>query len=198
MKCLVIHPEDQTTTFLRPIYAPLKNKTVISGDISKSELQGLIDAHEQVIMLGHGSPMGLLSVGRFPDTGPYIIDDSMVNSLKRKTNTIYIWCNADQFVQRHGLSGLFSGMYISEIEESLFFDFWDVDWKMINESNDVFSSILSQHINQPIDVLYEKLKYGYGLLKHSNPIAKYNHDRLYLKMPNPHLMENPWKDGARI
>ena len=38
MKCLIIHPEDQSTTFLKQIYEPLKNKTVIEGDITKSEL----------------------------------------------------------------------------------------------------------------------------------------------------------------
>jgi hypothetical protein len=113
MKCLVIHPEDPTTTFLKPIYATLKNKTVIEGGITISHLLKLIDLHDQVIMLGHGSPFGLLSVGRFPDTGPYIINESMVNSLRSKTNSIFIWCHADQFVQRNGLAGLYCGTLVS-------------------------------------------------------------------------------------
>jgi len=184
MKHLVIHPEDETTNFLKPIYAPLTNKMVISGGITKSELRRLIDVHDQILMLGHGSPAGLFSMGVFPDTGSYIIDDSTVNSLRIKTNSIFIWCNADRFIQGHSLSGLFSGMFISEIDEALYCGILDVSGEWIAESNDGFSSTLSQHINQPIDVLYEKLMYGYGLLKHSNPIAKYNHDRLFLKLPN--------------
>ena len=184
MKCLIIHPEDQSTTFLKQIYEPLKNKTVIEGDITKSELRKQIGVHDQVLMLGHGSPMGLLSVGRFPDTGPYIIDDSMVNSLKRKTNTIYIWCNADQFVQRYRLYGLYSGMHISDFEEGLLYDIWDADDVWIKESNYQFSSIFSKHINEPVDVLYANLLKGYGRLTHSNPIAKFNLDRLFLKLPN--------------
>ena len=135
MKCLVIHPQDETTTFLKPIYAYLKNKTVITGAISKSELRKLIDVHHQVIMLGHGSPMGLFSLGRFPEAKINIIDDSMVNSLRCKTNSVFIWCHADQFVQRNGLSGLYCGMYISEFEEALYYDFWDVESEWITQSN---------------------------------------------------------------
>jgi hypothetical protein len=184
MDCLVIHPKDETTTFLKPIYATLKNRTVITGGISKSELRKQIEIHDQVIMLGHGSPMGLFSVDRFPETKINIVDDSMVNSLRCKTNNIFIWCHADQFVQRNGLSGLYSGMYISEFEEGLLYDIWDADDVWIKESNCQFSSILSKHIHEPVDVLYRKLLNGYGLLAQTNPIAKFNHERLFLKLPN--------------
>lgn len=184
MKCLVIHPEDESTRFLKTIYSTLKHKTVITDGLTKSELRKLIDVHDQVIMLGHGSPMGLLSVGQFLDTGPYIIDDSMVNSLRRKTNSIFIWCHADQFVQRNGLTGLYCGMHISEFEEALYYDFWDADLKWITESNNGFSSILSKYVNESVDVLYEKLMTEYGMLTHANPIIKFNHDRIFLKTPN--------------
>ena len=71
-------------------------------------------------MLGHGSPYGLLNAGQFPDAGSYIIDDSMVSLLKNKTNSLFVWCTADLFVRRHGLSGLYSGMFISEVGEACF------------------------------------------------------------------------------
>jgi hypothetical protein len=58
MKTLVIHPEDKTTEFLTTIYANLNNKTVIKGGISKSELRELIEAHDRILMLGHGAPFG--------------------------------------------------------------------------------------------------------------------------------------------
>jgi hypothetical protein len=56
MKNLIIHPKDYTTRFLSPIYAPLKNKTFIDVGVTKSELQKIIENHDRVIMLGHGSP----------------------------------------------------------------------------------------------------------------------------------------------
>jgi len=67
MKDLIIHPDDPTTTFLSQIYAQLTNKTVIRGGISKSEIPKLIESHDRVLLLGHGSPYGLLSQGQFPD-----------------------------------------------------------------------------------------------------------------------------------
>ena len=108
MKTFIIHPEDPTTIFLSQIYAPLTNKTIVKGGITKSELRELIECHDRVLMLGHGSPYGLLNLGQFPDAGFYIIDESMVSLLRNKSICMYIWCYADQFVQRHGLAGLCS------------------------------------------------------------------------------------------
>lgn len=106
MKNIIIHPQDPTILFLSQIYAPLSNKTVIKGGVTRSELSKLIETHDRIIMLGHGTPDGLISVGQFPDAGFHIIDESMVEVLKNNTNNIYIWCHADLFVQRHDLSGL--------------------------------------------------------------------------------------------
>lgn len=60
MKNLIIHPEDPTTDFLSQIYAPLINKTVIKGGITKSELRELIESHDRILMFSHGSQSGLL------------------------------------------------------------------------------------------------------------------------------------------
>ena len=61
-KILIIHPQDPSTSFLKPIYTRIKNKTIITGGINKEELKKQIELHDRVIMLGHGSPMGLFSV----------------------------------------------------------------------------------------------------------------------------------------
>ena len=84
MKTLIIHPEDPTITFLSGIYHNLPNKTVINGGITKDELRKYIDDHDQVLMLGHGSPAGLFSVGQFPITDSFIIDASMIESLQKR------------------------------------------------------------------------------------------------------------------
>lgn len=181
MKTLVIHPEDKTTEFLTAIYANLSNKTVIKGNISKSELQELIESHDRILMLGHGSPYGLLNTGQFPDAGMYIIDDSMVLPLKSKTCNVFIWCYADQFVQKHGLSGLCTGMFISELGEADYWGFEEIDERLIEQSNERFSRIMSNYINQPIEILHQKLFYEYGLLARTNSIAGFNHERLYFK-----------------
>lgn len=179
MKTLVIHPKDPTTTFLSRVYARLKDKTVIRGGINKSDFQKLIESHDRVIMLGHGSPYGLLNRGQFFEAGLYVIDESMVTSLKNKSNSIFIWCYADQFVRRHGLSGLCTGMFISEAGEADYWGFEDIDENLIALSNERFSWIISRSINQPIEILHRKLLYEYGLLARTNSIAEFNHERLY-------------------
>jgi hypothetical protein len=93
LKNLIIHPKDPTTQFLSQIYAPVRNKSVITGGVTKSELRKLIHKHDRIIMLGHGTPYGLLSVDQFPDIGAHIVDESMVGILKGKTENIFIWCN---------------------------------------------------------------------------------------------------------
>jgi hypothetical protein len=183
MKTLIIHPEDSTTDFLSQIYSSLPNKTVVKGGIRKSELPKLIDSHDRVLMLGHGSPFGLINAGQFPDSGSYIIDDSMVLPLINKTNSVFIWCNANQFVERHGLEGLNCGMFISEVIEANSYGFENIDEDLIDQSNGRFSWIISNYINQPIEILYQKLLYQYDLMARTNPIARFNLEQLNLTCP---------------
>lgn len=178
MKTLVIHPEDKTTEFLATIYANLNNKTLIKGGVSKSELRELIEAHDRILCMGHGSPYGLLSRGQFPDAGLYIVDLSMVSALKGKSNCMYIWCYADQFVQRNGLSGFCTGMFISELGEADYWGFENIEQRLIDKSNNGFSSIISKYLSFPMEVLYCKLIQEYELLSMTNSIAKFNLNRL--------------------
>ena len=78
MKTLIIHPKDNTTSFLDIVYQPIENKTVITGGITKEELHELIKSHDRVMMMGHGSPFGLFSIGQFKKCGVYIIDQTVV------------------------------------------------------------------------------------------------------------------------
>jgi hypothetical protein len=144
MKTLIIHPKDPTTNVLKGIYSGINNKTVINGGIPKLDLRKLMNTHERIFMLGHGSPWGLLSMGQFPNTNGYIIDDSMAVELREKTNNLYIWCHANQFVRRHGLSGLKCGMFISEVVESFIYGYEDVDLATIEKSNDIFVDLNSK------------------------------------------------------
>jgi hypothetical protein len=191
MKTLIIHPEDYSTEFLSQIYAPIVNKTVITEEVSKSEIPKLIESHDRVLILGHGSPDGLLSVDMFPDAGSYIIDDSMVIPLKNKTNSLFIWCHADKFVQRHGLLGLYSGMFISQDTEASYYGVDYMDWGLIDQSNDRFAAIVSKYLNESMEILYQKLLYEYELLARINPIARFNLERLYLTCSGTN--KNPMK-----
>lgn len=191
MKRLVIHPKDPSTRFLCGIYDTIPNKTVINSGITKEELRKEIARHDRILMMGHGSPAGLFSIGRFPGAYPYIVDDSMAESLYNK-ECILIWCFADQFLLRNNLIGFCTGMFISEVSEALWYDFDDIDGLdvLIEESNYGFAEIVSKYITLPLDVLHKNVLLEYSEQAKTNPIASFNFKRLYLSQSEPAVFYN--------
>ena len=178
MKTLIIHPEDRTTDFLRGIYATLPGHTLITKG-TKAHVNSLIDTHDRVIMCGHGTPMGLLSVKQF-ENYEYIIDSNTVPRIRGK-ECIYIWCNADKFVDRYKLQGLYSGMFVSETGEALMCNLPPVSQSIVDESNNSFATWLGDIISEkPLHETYEYMMYYYKILAESNSVAEYNSERLYL------------------
>lgn len=180
MTTLVIHPDDRSTDFLRPIYQDLKHKTVITGPITRSGLHALIKAHDRIIGLGHGSPSGLFSMssGGF---GSYILGASEVEVLRGK-ELVSIWCHANQFMERHKLNGLYSGMFISEVSEARYYGLNEVTQADVNESNDAFARILGEEmIRNPHEefMLWGRVKIQYTELAKWNLVAEYNSGRWF-------------------
>ena len=179
MKTLIIHPADFSTSFLDIVYNPIPNKTVITGGVTKSEVQKLIKEHDRVMMMGHGSPGGLFSVGQFGGGNGYIIDQTMVPALKEKDNSVFIWCNADKFVNLFKLQGFYSGMFISEVGEALYCGLPGTEQDQVDESNYGFCNIIAKYINEDTNTIHENVTNEYGLIAESNPVALYNNNRLY-------------------
>jgi hypothetical protein len=186
MKTLIIHPADPSTSFLDIVYESIPNKTVITGGITKDEVRKLIGEHDRVMMMGHGSPGGLFAVGQFTDPSSgnrwgasYIIDNTMVPLLSEKDNSVFIWCNADKFVDGFKLKGFYSGMFISEVGEANYCGLPGTSQDMVDESNYGFVNIISKHINEDTVSIYDKVRNEYGLIAEENPVALYNHKRLY-------------------
>ena len=186
MKTLIIHPSDPSTTFLDVVYESIPDKTVITGGVSKSDIRRLIEEHDRVMMMGHGSPGGLFAVGQFTESntnskwGPtYIIDSTMVELLSEKTNSVFIWCNADRFVDLYKLKGFYSGMFISETGEASYCGLPGTPQEVVDESNYGFVNIIAKHINEDTEVIYDNVRNEYGLIAEENPVALYNHKRLY-------------------
>lgn len=162
MKTLVIHPKDETTDFLSKIYEG-KGFTVVIDNISTSKLKNLISENDRIIMLGHGTPKGLLGYGR------NIIDSNLVYLLKSKI-CISIWCFADVFVKKYKLRGFYTSMFISEIYEASYEGFYNISQNEIDSSNNNFSNVLSKYLDDN-DIL-EKVKLEYG--SSDSEIVKYN------------------------
>ena len=179
MNTLVIHPDDRSTDFLKPIYAHIK-ATVITGGVSKRDVLKMIQEHDRTIMMGHGSPQGLFSIGKFPGSSGYVIDDEIVNALSITQNNIFIWCNADKFVEKHKLKGFYSGMFISEVSEAYYCGLSGTSQEVVTESNDAFAKWLGYVRNKPLYETYYDIVNEYGVLAKTNPVALYNNSRLYL------------------
>lgn len=180
MKTLIIHPDDRSTDFLKDIYKNLKDKTVVSKDVSQNTLHELIRSHDQIVMLGHGTGGGLFNVANIGDYGRTIGADEV--PLLKDKHCVFIWCNADQFVRAHNLKGLSSGMFISEVSEARYCRV-EGNQRQVNESNRIFSLLLGNMMADR-DLDYETIHYmvdeSYTELAKVNPVAKYNSDRWYL------------------
>jgi hypothetical protein len=177
-RVLVIHPDDRSTDFLKPIYSDITGATVITGGISKEEVREMIKQHDRIIMLGHGSPNGLFSIGKFTSNDGYlgmIIDHTMVGVLSNKKNNMYIWCHANQFVNYFQLKGFYSGMFISEYGEAYAYQVPTLSGD-VEESNDVFAGIVGKYILNEAKVICETTKTLYDIP--GNLVNKYNKERL--------------------
>jgi hypothetical protein len=175
MKTLVIHPSDRSTAFLKQIYEGRdftvvnahKDINIIKGDegYSKKKFIEQVKAHDRIIMMGHGYPGGLF----------YSYVDSTVAYLLREKECICIWCNADQFVNKYGLKGFYTGMFISEVGEANYFHI-NTTQKEVDYSNQLFTRLVTENVDNP--AIQSVIKQNYiG----DCPVIRYNNERLYYR-----------------
>lgn len=178
MRTLVIHPDDRSTDFLRAVYKDIPNKTVITGGLLPYEVDAQIIAHDRVIMLGHGTPSGLLSVGQFPGTA-YVIDQMSANYLKDTKENIYIWCHASDYVKKHNLKGFSSGMFISEVAEATYCGIPNQSQEDVDIQCEYFCNLVGSVVERPTKEIYDFVSKEYGVLAEYCKMSNYNHKRLY-------------------
>lgn len=117
---IVIHANDPTTQFLSQLYETREDVTCrITEASTNTQVFRAIQRSDTIMMLGHGNPYGLFSTpnkkGKYER---FLITDRHVEFLRGKI-CIGIWCYADEFAKRYGLTGLFTGMIISELQEAI-------------------------------------------------------------------------------
>ena len=144
---LIIHPQDSTTAFLRTIYETAEGVTCLSGNESRKALASMLfhlPAGTTIMLLGHGSGDGLFR----KENREYrcYVGQPMAYSLRRHP-VIGIWCHANQFAVRLRLHGLFTGMFISEMEEAEAYGVKTTEDE-IGRENERFASILRQVLNE--------------------------------------------------
>ena len=174
MKTLVIHPDDRTTDFLKHIYEG-KGYDVITErsdrQIPMSKIIEEVRNHDRILMLGHGCSFGLLG---FCDT---FMNKEFIEVLRTK-ECVCIWCNANNYVEREGIKGFYTGMFISEVGEARAYGI-TIDQEKVTYSNELFGELMGTMVESP-NVLNE-IKTSYiG----ECPVIKFNNERLYYKNDN--------------
>ena len=157
MKNFIVHPADVSTNFLAPIYQNIQNPTLTTGGWNMEQIKAGINEHDRTLMMGHGCPNGLFSINQFK-TGLYAIGSWCVDALKQKNENVYIWCNADKFVDVFGLKGFYSGMFISEVGEAYYCGLPGTEQDQVDESNYGFCNIIAKYINQDKNLIHENVK----------------------------------------
>lgn len=150
---LVIHPRDLTTDCLSVIYEGRDWDVIRDYNTTHEEIRQAIESHDRIIMLGHGSPFGLLAGADtkfgFVRFDHYIVDDKHAAALRGK-ETISIWCHSNEYFKRHKLTGLHTGMIISEVGEE-----WAVlrkaplDEEEMNANMELFCEAFRKYIDLP-------------------------------------------------
>jgi hypothetical protein len=178
MRTLVIHPSDRSTDFLKAIYAGIPNCNVMtSGTIWEVDLA--IQAADQVILLGHGTKHGLLSVGQFKG-GMYCIDHQSAPLLHGK-KVIGIWCYCSDYMKEHGIENCFaSGMFISEVLEAHYCGLPGQSKKDIDLQCKYFCDLVGAVVNRPVKEIYNFVSEEFGEAALGCKVADYNHKRLWL------------------
>lgn len=169
MKTLVIHPNDLSTKYLSKIYEA-DDATVIKTDIPNGALMSLIKSHDRIIMMGHGSEDGLFGHRKM------VIDSKFVYLLRQK-ECVAIWCNADVFFKKYELTGIYTGMIISELDEALSYSIYPVTGQMVKHSNYLFAELLEKflYIKGGIDDFI-----AYYHSEENNPVIDFNRQRVYV------------------
>ena len=111
---IIVHPNDKTTDFLKILYEGSK----LDETSSNSKIEEELKKAKEIMLLGHGTEYGLLAPQGKEQFGRLIINSGHVQFLRNKI-IIGLWCNANIFAMKYNLTGLFSGMVISEISEAL-------------------------------------------------------------------------------
>lgn len=177
---IIIHIDTQDDTFdFSHIYAGFRgiylyNPTRNAIDLALSE-----HYMDTVLLIGHGSRDGLFGV----EEGSMAIDKDNVALLRDRT-VIGVWCYAAEFADIYNLTGFFTSMYISNMQEALMFRMdEDLDSDLIIHNENVrFSSFLNNLINErvPLCEWPQRLWDMHNDYERLFPFIRFNHEALFV------------------
>ena len=173
MKKVIIHPKDPSTEFLKILYP---NEEAVTGEIGNGKMRKLLQSSNEIWLLGHGSNWGLLNMcSRFGILN--VVGPEHVQFLRDK-KVVGVFCNANEFAERYGLTGLFTGMIISEMSEAL-------DWNIptteeeLKQENILFASNLNNCIKYASDIKEVPEMMKSYIKETSSPLIRFNYESVF-------------------
>lgn len=142
-----------------------------------SKLHNLINQHDRIIMLGHGSKDGLFAINSIEKGTNRLIVSSKLVCLLRQKQLIGIWCDADEFFRKYSLHGVCTGMIISELEEAYLYCI-KCSSENLTKSNEAFSNALGNSINNDDMISKVKCLYNSGKFENNN-IVTFNENNIF-------------------
>ena len=175
-RILIIHVESRPdTAIFNRIYKNIHNTNVrVLFNPSREDVRHELHdyTYRRIVLIGHGDINGLYN----SDWSGYTIDNSFV-SLLRGRNVVGIWCYATEFARRYGLSGFFTSMFISNVEEAIEHGF-DISDGDIEYLSTVFSEHICEFLSDSLslDEWYDTLM-GYSEVEEFS-VARYNYEAM--------------------
>ena len=113
---LIIHiiTQEDTRDFSR-IYEGLERHhdvQILINPLKGEARHAMMTEQDTIVLIGHGNEYGLFN----HNFNGFVVDSNSVQFLRNK-NVIGIWCHASTFADRYDLSGFFTSMFISNVDE---------------------------------------------------------------------------------
>ena len=191
---LVIHCADNSTNMLAQIYEGKGWDVLTDGNIDKDELHQLLQSHDRIVCLGHGTSSGLINV----QGGGTVIGASEAPYLKDK-KLFVIWCNADGYFNTHniGKGQFITGNMPSEVWECRAAGCGEISKELMLENitywsklcADVVERALNGDAQGAVDYIRDKYIEKYG----DHPVTIYNAERTKVQgKPMEDLSDRYW------
>ena len=172
MKTLFIHPTDPSTDFCTIVFDKYRDNpdvTIIEGTaIPHTKIKEGLKANDRIVFLGHGNEYGLLDMIALR----HVVTSEDLTMFRDKEVICY-WCNANIFAEKYNLNAFSTGMFVSEIKEAEYYNL-PTDQNLIDNSNTLFCTILSECVFDSLDVIRNRIYNEY--VDKDNPIICFNRE----------------------
>ena len=169
---LVFHKADPSTTMLSQLYEGKGFDVITDVNINPLEVQSLMESHDRIMCLGHGTSHGLIGGVIGPREAPYF----------EGKNIFAIWCNADAYFNRYCPSSargkFITGNMPSEVWECRAAGCGNISAELMLENitywsklcADIVEMALSGDVNGAVDYVRKNYLEQYG----NHPVTIYN------------------------